>query len=80
MKTFIFAGTPDEAKDYQNRNCLFGADMLVSDAPLIATRECEVHLVGTYQRNPMWWAVRYRLEAERRFKGVVVHVEEWCRD
>lgn len=80
MKTFIFAGSIEEADEYRNRNCLFGADVLLSDYPLISTRGCEVHLVGTYQRNPAWESVKFRLEILRSLNEVQVHVEEWCRD
>jgi hypothetical protein len=80
VRTFIFAGSLGEAKEYQNRNCLFGADILLSDYPLMGVRECEVHLVGTYQRNSAWEAIRIRLTTLRMFGSVQVHVEEWSHD
>ncbi len=61
MRTFIFAGTPVEAMKYRDRNCLFDADILLSDYPLMGTRGCEVYLVGTYQSNTVWETVRIRV-------------------
>jgi hypothetical protein len=39
---------------------------------------CEVHLVGTYQRNPQWEAVRAEINALRNFGMVTIHIEEWA--
>lgn len=80
MKTFIFAGSIEEADGYRNRNCLFGAEMLLSDYPLISPRVCEVHLVGTYKSNPVWESVKTRLEVLRSLDCVQVYIEEWGRD
>lgn len=77
MKTFIFGGTREQSELYKNQNSLFSAVMVRDSRCLVGVDACEVHLVGTYQRNPEWGAVRENIRALRTLGVVTVHIEEW---
>lgn len=78
MKTFVFGGTREQAESYKNRNFLFSAALVKDSRCLIGVGPCEVHLVGTYKRNPEWEAVRREIGTLRDFGLVTVHIEEWA--
>ena len=78
MKTFIFGGTRKQSESYKNRNFLFSAALVKVSRCLVGAGECEVHLVGTYKRNPEWESVRREIGTLRDFGLVTVHIEEWA--
>ncbi len=73
MKTVVFGGTREQEDLYRVANCLFET---------VDTREltdCDVHLVGTYKKNPKWsqFHEQIRKAILNPSSNVSIYIKEW---
>ncbi|WP_273703941.1 hypothetical protein [Candidatus Accumulibacter vicinus] len=73
MKTIVFGGTKEQEGLYRIANCLFE---VVETGELT---DCDVHLVGTYKKNPKWSQFREQIRKAilNPSSNVSIYIKEW---
>ena len=73
MKTVVFGGTIEQEDLYRIANCLFE---VVETGELT---DCDVHLVGTYKKNPKWSQFREQIRKAilNPSSNVSIYIKEW---
>ena len=73
MKTIVFGGTREQEGLYRIANCLFE---VVETGELT---DCDVHLVGTYKKNPKWSQFREQIRKAilNPSSNVSIYIKEW---
>ena len=73
MKTIVFGGTKEQEDLYRIANCLFE---VVETGELT---DCDVHLVGTYKKNPKWSQLHEQIRKAilNPSSNVSIYIKEW---
>ena len=73
MKTIVFGGTKEQEGLYRIANCLFE---VVETGELT---DCDVHLVGTYKKNPKWSQLHEQIRKAilNPSSNVSIYIKEW---
>ena len=73
MKTIVFGGTKEQEGLYRIANCLFE---VVETGELT---DCDVHLVGTYKKNPKWSQFHEQIIKAilNPSSNVSIYIKEW---
>lgn len=73
MKTIVFGGTREQEDLYRIANCLFEV------VEIRELTDCDVHLVGTYKKNPKWsqFHEQIRKAILNPSSNVSIYIKEW---
>ena len=73
MKTIVFGGTKEQEDLYRIANCLFEV------VETGALTDCDVHLLGTYKKNPKWSQFREQIRKAilNPSSNVSIYIKEW---
>ena len=73
MKTVVFGGTREQEDLYRVAKCLF------ETADTRELTDCDVHLVGTYKKNPKWSQLHEQIRKAilNPSSNVSIYIKEW---
>ncbi len=77
MRTMIFGGSKEQAKNYKVMECIMSGEVIETWRDLEVPGKVEVLHVGTYERSREWPGIQAKLLEMENMGRVTVMVEGW---